>query len=151
MIDDSRFPIVFLTCPSELTSAFLTDFEQSYERLFARRAKFVVVCDLRMIAKVPDALMRKRLSDILNRPDFKAQQERYQVGSANVIASAAVRAALTALLWVWQPTSPMYAPRDHHDAIEWSISRLREVGVTIPPSLASLAQTYRPDDARRAN
>jgi hypothetical protein len=141
MIDDSRFPLVFLVCPYELTSEFMNDFERGYERLFARRSKFVVICDLCAIGKVPDALMRKRLADVLNRPDFKERQATYQVGSANLIASAAIRAALTGLLWLWHPSSPMATPSTRAEAIKWALERLREAHVEVPPSLEFFAMT----------
>jgi hypothetical protein len=141
MIDDSRFPLVFLVCPYELTPDFMTEFERGFESLFARRSKFVMICDLCAVGKVPDALMRKRLADVLNRPDFKERQAAYQVGSANLIASAPIRAALTGLLWLWHPSSPMAAPSSRAEAIKWSLERLREANVEIPPSLERFALT----------
>lgn len=139
MIDDTHFPLVFLTCPREITPEFMVEFERGFESLFARKSKYVMVCDLCAVAKVPDALMRRRLADVLNRPDFKERQASYQVGSANLIDSAPIRAALTALLWIWHPPSPMATPATRADAIKWSLERLREERVPIPASLEAYA------------
>ena len=49
------------------------------------------------------------------------------------------RAALTALLWIWHPPSPMATPATRADAIKWSLERLREERVPIPASLEAYA------------
>lgn len=139
MIDDRHFPLVFLICPREITSEFIAEFERGFDALFARRQKFVMICDLSAVGKVPDALTRKKLADVLNRPDFKERQAAYQVGSANLVDSAPIRAALTALLWIWHPPSPMSAPPTRAEAVRWGLDRLREEGVHVPASLEAFA------------
>jgi hypothetical protein len=139
MIDDRHFPLVFLNCPRDINAEFIVEFERGFEALFARKQKFVMICDLSAVGKVPDALTRKKLADVLNRSDFKDRQAAYQVGSANLVDSAPIRAALTALLWIWHPPSPMTAPPTRAEAVKWGIERLREAGAHVPASLEAFA------------
>lgn len=143
LFEETQLPIVLLRCAPQLGAGAAAELDAGFERLFARRARFAMVCDLREVRSVPDALVRKRLADVLNRPDFREQQGRYQVGSANVIASAPIRAALTALLWLWTPPSPMTVVPDLDEAARWSIGRLREERVEIPSPVLAWAESLR--------
>lgn len=124
LLDLSAFPVVLLRCPEKFTAATVTALAAEYEKAFERREPFVVVCDLRPIAEVPDALVRKALAEMLNSPKFKERHDALQLGSANVIASAGIRAALTALLWLWRPASPMVSVATIEEGVAWARQQL---------------------------
>lgn len=149
VFEETHFPVVQLRCAPQLGAGAASELDGGFERLFARRARFAIVCDLRSVTSVPDALTRKRLAEVLNRADFRAQQGRYQVCSANVVASAPIRAALTALLWIWTPPSPMSVFAELDEAVRWSTGRLREERVEIPTSVLTWADDLRPGSRSR--
>ncbi|UJR79984.1 hypothetical protein [Sandaracinus amylolyticus] len=133
--EENRFPLVTLRCPSAFDLRAAEALQSGLERLFARRQKFVLVCDIRPVSRVPDAVVRKRLADVMNLPRVREGQSQFQVGSANVVDSAPLRAALTALLWLWTPPTPMGTFAGVAEAERWAIERLRAAGVDVPPSL----------------
>lgn len=141
IVDDSHFPLVILSLGREFDQASIATFERGMEKLFARREKFAIACDLRALSKAPDAIVRKQLTDLLNREDFKAKQDRYQVGSSNIVDSAPIRAALTAVFWLWRPRAPMHAASDLPEAATWAVGQLRAAGVPIDPSLDAYARS----------
>ncbi|AKF07426.1 hypothetical protein [Sandaracinus amylolyticus] len=141
--DESRFPLVVLRCPTAFDVRGAEALQSGLERLFARRQKFVLVCDIRPVSRVPDAVVRKRLADVMNLPQVREGQAQYQLGSANVVDSAPLRAALTALLWLWTPPTPMATFAGTDEAVRWSIERLRAAGVEIPASLRELEAPVR--------
>lgn len=127
--DTSRFPLVTLVLPSRMTAVSVASLTAGFEQLFARRSKFIVIADIRPMQHVPDALSRRALTDALSLPAFRDMQHRYQLGSANILESAPIRAALTAVLWVWSPSVPMYAASSMQDAEAWCLARLADAGV----------------------
>jgi hypothetical protein len=137
--DESRFPLVILRCPAAFDLRAAEALQRGLERLFARQQKFSLVCDIRPITRVPDAVVRKRLADVMNLPHVREGQTRWQLGSANIVDSAPLRAALTALLWLWTPPTPMANVAGMDDAVQWSLDRLRAANVAIPDSLRTTA------------
>ncbi|MFO0696230.1 MAG: hypothetical protein U0230_21880 [Polyangiales bacterium] len=129
IVDASRFPLVRLNLPTAFTLDTLRELTEGYDALFARRAKFMVVCDLRSMASVPDAVVRRSVAEYFNRSDVREAQARYQVGSANIIASPLVRAGVTALLWLWEPPIPLDTVANDEEALKSARKRLRDAGI----------------------
>lgn len=132
VFDESRFPVVVMRLPPALTAASVLSLGEGFNRVFARRSKFAIVADLRTVKHAPDALTRRKLTDQLSDSALRTRQELYQVGSANIVESAPIRAALTAVLWVWSAPVPMYAAASLEDAETWCRARLKEHGVVVP-------------------
>lgn len=140
--DETMFPAVVLTCPRELDAASIDSLGEGLHRLLERREKFVMICDTRGTG-VPDALVRKRLADLMNRAELQERQSRYQLGTVNIIESFGVRAALTALRWLWTPPNPMTSVATFPEAAVWAIERLESESIVAPPALVELAQPRR--------
>lgn len=134
-VDDAHLPIQVLTSAPRLTGDSILDLEVALERCFSHRTRFVLVCDLREVAAVPDALVRKRIAELMNRADIRDRQARFQVASVNIFASAPVRAAVTALLWLWSPPTPMAAVGSWEEAMTEALARARAAQIAIPPEV----------------
>jgi len=134
-IDDSAWPLVVATMPTTAGHDTLDVLERYFSACFARGERFVLIVDTRPLSKIPDALWRKRIVDWMNDPAFKRQNGRLNVGSATIVSSTAVRAALTALGWLWKAPSPQYYATGMSDATDWCIGQLRAAGVPITPAL----------------
>jgi hypothetical protein len=131
---ESAWPVVLVDCPERLSRETVTTLADAFDRIFDRREKFAVMVDTSRVRHVPDAPWRKAMAEWMNDEAFKAKQSRYNVGSANVLRSAPMRGALTALNWLWKPPTPQGYPADLLEAVDWCIARLGEHGVA--PSLA---------------
>lgn len=129
IVDASRFPLVRLNLPSAFTLDTLRELTEGYDALFARKSKFMVVCDLRPMASVPDAIVRRAVAEYFNRADVRSLQARYQLGSANIIASPLVRAGVTALLWLWEPPLPLDTVATEEEALASARKRLVDAGL----------------------
>jgi hypothetical protein len=140
--DETMFPAVVLTCPRLLDESSIDSLAEGLDRLLQRRTKFVMICDTRGTG-VPNAVVRKKLAELMNRGDLQERQARYQLGTANIIESVGVRAALTALLWLWTPPNPMASVATLPEAAQWAIGRLESEKITVPRELAAIAENRR--------
>lgn len=135
LVDDTRFPLVFVVCERNFTLDSVDEIDRGFARVFARGERFAVIADMRAIESLPTAEVRKRLTNVLNRPDFRERQVRYQVSSANLVDTVLVRAAVGVVMWGWNPPWPVTTPATESEAVRWSIERLREAGVTVDEEL----------------
>jgi hypothetical protein len=132
---ESAWPVVIVTTPAEFEETAVSTFRAEFERIFARRAKFALLVDTTATRSIPNARWRKDLADWMMDPAFQARQVKYNVGSANLIRSAPVRGALTALSWFWKAPTPQGYPKDLREGVEWCIERLADHGVSPSPAL----------------
>jgi hypothetical protein len=51
---------------------------------------------------------------------------------------------MTALLWLWQPSSPHHIASSPEEALDWCIRRLEEAKVPIPQTPAGLRRGVLP-------
>ncbi len=109
---------------------------EAFERVFERRAKFACIIDLSEASVLPGARERRRVADWLER--IAARQKLYNLGSAHVIRSVAVRGALTAVHWMFRPPTPQAYFAEPHEAFDWCVERLRAEGVAISPESMAL-------------
>ena len=137
-VDDSAWPLVVATMPASPGMADLDVLQRYFQGCFARGERFAMISDSRAIRTIPDAVWRKHLVEWMNDPAFRRKNARWNVGSATVMSSAAVRAALTALQWLWKPPSPQYYTGTMPDAISWCVAQLEAAQVPISPELSAL-------------
>jgi hypothetical protein len=135
-VSSEHFPVVVITLGQEVLPADLDTMSEAFRKIFARRKKYVCITDVRGITKLPDAKTRQLVADWWK--TIAADQRIWNLGSANVVSSAPVRGALTALSWLFtSPTPHGYVP-DMTAALEWAAERLREADLELPPSVATL-------------
>jgi len=131
-----HFPLVVITVGEEVVSEDLDAMTEAFRRIFARRKKYVVITDVRGIVKLPDATARQRIASWWK--TLADDQRIWNLGSANIVASAPVRGALTALTWLFSsPTPQAYVP-DMRAALEWAEARLAEADLELPASATLL-------------
>jgi hypothetical protein len=148
-IFDDAWPIVVIACPEALADDSVADLARAFDRIFTRREKFALVVDTLRTRHIPGAHWRKAMAEWMNDEGFRSKQIRYNVGSANVLRSAPVRGALTALNWLWKPPTPQAYPADLLEAVDWCIARLADHQVA--PSLAAMSYRARLEAGLRAS
>jgi hypothetical protein len=137
-IDESAWPLVVMTVLAAPEMATLEAMSVYFDRCFERREPYALVTDARLIQTMPGAIWRKRLLDWIDDPNFRDRNKRYNVGSATIFATAPVRAALTALHWLWRPSSPQYYAADLPDAVEWCVRQLEGARVPLTEGVRDL-------------
>jgi hypothetical protein len=128
-IDDSRYPLVRVTFEGHVADHVFDRYLETMSRLLQRRMKNAIVFDARL-AKSPTPMQRSKQAAWL-----KANREtiqRYSCGSAFVIASAVIRGALTAILWVAPIPGAHVVVATLPEAEAWAIGRLTAEGVSLP-------------------
>jgi hypothetical protein len=121
-IDQSRFPMVYVTFRGIATDAEFQAYLDGMTRMLARRETNVVIMDATQAGRTPPK-HRKMQSDWM-----KAHQDelaRHSLGTAFVITSALVRGALTAILWVAPMASPHTVVGTLAEAEQWARDQLK--------------------------
>lgn len=105
--DFTHYPLVVVTTPKQRTSdEEVLKFIEGQRGLLARRTKHLALCDARSGHAMP-ATQRKIFGDWLR--ESADASRRYTMGMAIVVDNALIRGALTAVLWVVEPTCPTKA------------------------------------------
>jgi hypothetical protein len=128
-IDDSPWPLVVITLPPILGSDTIEGMRVYAESAFKRGQKYATVVDATRVQRAPDAMFRRQLADMMSEPEWRAGSARYVVASGVVVTSAAIRAAGTAINWLYTSPSPVHYAADLPSAVEWCIARLEDAGV----------------------
>jgi hypothetical protein len=142
--DDSAWPLAIVTMPGAVNMESIDAIAAFFAGCFARQGKFALVIDTRPVHSIPDAMWRKRLTELINEPSFRAKERRFNVGSATILTSVPVRATMTALHWVWKPASPQYYPADMRAAVEWCAKQLTDAHVPLGDPLLQLRASLAP-------
>jgi hypothetical protein len=135
-VSTEHFPVVVITLGEEVVASDLTIMSAAFRDIFARRKKYVCITDVRGIAKLPDAKTRQAVADWWK--TLAADQRIWNLGSANIVSSAPVRGALTALSWLFTSPTPQGYVADMDAALEWAAARLREADLAMPLSAERL-------------
>jgi hypothetical protein len=133
-------PIFHAATQHEFTERDLASLDAAMGDLFARGQRFVTLFDTSGTAVLPEAKMRRAIADWLER--IEPQMKRYNLGSANVVASGAVRGMLTAIHWIFPPAVPQHYSPDPLDALAWCEKRLAEAGMSNPAVEARLREHF---------
>ncbi|NUP11924.1 MAG: hypothetical protein HOW73_38245 [Polyangiaceae bacterium] len=104
-----------------------------WERIYARREKFLALTDARNVTDRAPPKQRAMLADWTRKTEPLLLP--YSCGSAIIVESAWVRGALTAIHWLHKPKVPQAYFTKVPEAYDWAASRLTECGVAIPPTM----------------
>jgi hypothetical protein len=117
--------------------------DEYYESLWKRGERYAIVSHSPKAADATGARGRRLIVDWANSPRVKAMSRKYCVGSTTVVPNAVARGALTAILWLWSPSSPHQACSTPEEAIDWSVARLVEAGISMPHDAATMSRLAR--------
>jgi hypothetical protein len=134
-IDDSRFPLVLVTFQGPATDDEFDAYLGGMSRILEGRKRNVTILDARLAAS-PPAKQRAKQADWLKTNRVLLQQ--YSCGSVFIIKSTMIRGALTAILWIAPMSVPHAVVSTLEEAERWALGRLREEGVSLPSSGASV-------------
>lgn len=118
------WPLVVVDLPPAPTDADFAQFFDQFDRVYDRGLVFATLIDASALQKVPGAKERKALADWAAAKKPLTQQ--FGAGTAYVIKSPVVRAALTAIDWLFQPPCPQVWKTERREALDWCVERLAE-------------------------
>jgi len=123
-VSTEAWPLVVVDLPPAPTPADFEHFFHEFDRVYDRRLVFATLIDASPLQKVPGAKERKDLADWAASKKHLTQD--FGAGTAYVIKSPVVRAALTAIDWLFQPPCPQAWKTDRREALDWCIARLAD-------------------------
>jgi len=129
---DFAFPLVATISPHTWDDAAVRKLVETYDALFDRGARFAVISHTPKGAAMPGARERKMITAWTNSPRVVKLSSQLCVGSATVLPNALARGALTAMLWVWQPSSPMKSVATPDEGFDWCWEQMRTAGLPMP-------------------
>lgn len=142
----AHFPLVIVTCPARFEATNVKTVLDAYSNeVFEGRRKFVLVVDALGIKELPSALVRRAITDWMQRVESIGQ--RYTLGMAMATPSAIVRGAMTAVNWVVPPKIPMSYEPTMAAAVDWAIARLESANEHVPAAV----RAYRASLGRAAS
>ncbi|MBL8741494.1 MAG: hypothetical protein JNK04_10385 [Myxococcales bacterium] len=133
IVDESCFPLVFLTFPPQVDAEMVTKFCARYDRMLDRGRPFANVTDVTLVTERPAATIRKQLAEWSRSND--ARMVKLSRGDARVVRSSLIRGAMTAVGWLHKPKTPEEWFSSKEDAIAWAIKQLDDARVPIPSAV----------------
>ena len=127
-----HFPVLYLEIGTKYDESDLRTFRDEMDPIFARRERYVMIVKTSPRSYLPDAKMRKALVDWWK--SMADLQKRWNIGTAIIVTSAPIRGSLTALSWLFTSPTPQVFVPNSAEAIEWAEKKLREAGITPPPT-----------------
>ena len=124
IVSSQAWPLVVVDLPPDPTPEVLETFFEEFDGVYARRQTFATLIDATRIRRVPGAMERKQLADWA--AGKRPLTQLYGAGTAYVITSPVVRAALTAIDWLFQPPCPQCWKTSQRDALTWCVDRLAD-------------------------
>jgi hypothetical protein len=124
------FPLVLTFMSGHARTEDYDRIFRGFEALYERKAKFVVLSDIREITSVPDAPTRRRIAEWSQAQESFTRQ--YHLGTAMIVRSAVVRGALTAINWLTRPITPQLVFTDPREGADWCLSTLHSQGLSVP-------------------
>jgi hypothetical protein len=112
-----------------------------FERLFARRDRYLFLIDALKATKIPSAAARHAIGKWQN--DHQEESKRWCAGGAILVASALVRGAVTAMSWVHKPPVKQYFAPGREEGVEWCLKTAEEAGLAVSAAARLLLQSAR--------
>jgi hypothetical protein len=125
--------MVFAVITDRITEDDVSQMYDAYRVIHERGERFFLLQDARA-AKLPDALTRKKLSEL--NTHFEADIERHVVGIAVVVPNRVYAGAVQALYWMSKEYAPTKAFASAGDALEHARGVLPEDAPPFPPATA---------------
>jgi hypothetical protein len=136
--DDVTWPVVRIALRDGKDERFLWMLQQ-FERLFARRQKYVLLIDTTALSTIPSAETRHAIGKW--QKAHQAETKAWCAGSAILVSSRLVRGAMTAMNWVNEPVIAQFYPATRREALDWCIKVVDEAGLELSPSTRRILQS----------
>lgn len=131
------FPLIVCVSPRKHGTDTIERMAEGYERLFARGERYALISATPRDADGMGARERKQIADWANSPRVRSASKELCVGSATIVGNALARGALTAILWLWKPSSPHQVFTANDEAIDWCLGQLEAARVRQPQGAAA--------------
>ena len=142
--DESAWPLVVALCPESFAKDSALAIADGFERILAKKERFVLIVDTTPVKSMPDAAWRKAIAAWANDPGVRFNTERYNVGTAMIMPSPLARGIYTALQWIWKPASPQQTTPTMASAVGWCCDALVKAGVPRSRKLLELQMKLAP-------
>ena len=106
-----------------------------FERYFSRGERYAVLTTSPRNAAVPAHAERKAIGEWANQPRVRDFSKRLCVGSATVVHNTLSRAALSIIMAIWKPASPLEIVPSFEHGLDYCLRRIREEKLPISKSL----------------
>jgi hypothetical protein len=140
---DDFFPLVVFVTPLRWDDGSIDQMNAGYERYFQRKERYAILSHSPKGAET-SSRDRKRITDWANSPRVRDMSSRYCVGTATIVPNALARGALTAILWVWQPTTPLHMVATPDEGLDWCLRKLADARVPMKEPPASVRDKLLP-------
>lgn len=139
--NESAWPVVQITFTDAGGDEHFIWVLRQFERLFARRERYLFLLDATKATKIPSAGARHTIGQWQN--DHQADSKRWCAGGVILVSSALVRGAVTAMSWVHKPPVKQHFPATRREGVEWCIKTAEEAGLTVSAAARDLLQAAR--------
>lgn len=126
---DDYFPLVVCVSPSVYDETELRRLFDGYRAYFDRGERYALVSHSPKGGSEVSARARKAITDWANSPEVRRKSGELCVGSSTVVPNAVTRGVMTALLWVWKPSTEHHIAPNSDEAVDWCMGRLAAAGV----------------------
>lgn len=136
------WPLFISVMPPASDLGELNAYIDEVNGLYKRQQRFASLVDTTRVTSLPSATERKRLAD------WQAGTidliRRYNVFTAIIVRSAAVRGGMTALNWLFPPPTEQAIVTSFEEGFGRCIEKLTADGQKVPEAVARLARTSPP-------
>jgi hypothetical protein len=137
------FPLLVLVLPQRFDAEAVQRMAELYEPYFARSERYAVVSLQPPGSEAPGPAERKLITEWVDSPRVRRLTEQLCVASATVVSNPIARGALTAMLWVWKPATPVQPVSNLDEGVNHCLNKLRLAEVPIPLAEPRLRMTIK--------
>jgi hypothetical protein len=137
--DETAWPIVQITFTDATSDDHFIWVLHQFERLIARRERYVFLIDATKANRIPSAASRHAIGKWQN--DHQEDSKRWCPGGVILVASALVRGAVTAMSWMHKPLVKQYFAPSKEEGAKWCIKTAEEAGLTVSVAARTILQS----------
>ncbi len=133
---DTLWPLLISIGPQQWSERNVAEMADGFERYFERGERYALISGSPRESIIA-AKERKLITDWTNSSRVRERSRELCVGSATIVRSALSRGALTAMLWIWKPSSPHLAAADADEALDFALQKIEDarLPLTASPSI----------------
>lgn len=133
------WPLFITVMPPSFDLDELNAYITEVNELYKRQQRFASLVDTSQITGVPSASQRKRIADWqISTVDLI---RRYNVFTAIVVRSAAVRGGMTAINWLFRPPTEQLIVGTFEEGFPRCVEKLLADGQKVPEAFARMAKS----------
>jgi hypothetical protein len=130
---EDAFPVVVLVSPvAGWDESTIRAMAAKFEEYWRKRQRYALITHTPRGSAAATAKTRKLITDWANEPKVREMSARWCVASATIVPNAIARGALTAMLWVWTPSSPHHVAGTPEEALDFCLDRIAKANVALP-------------------